>query len=258
MNLESRLLSLGLTEKEVAVYLSMLYLGPATAQEIALRAAVNRATTYVMIDALLDRSMVSQVTKDKKTLFQAEDPIQLLKVLEKNREDVEEKMGQARLIIPDLQELYNLNRSRLSVRILEGRESAKIIQNDLARSKSKTLDTITNLTLATEKFPVSEDDHRRMFYKQNFRVRSIFTYDPAKPVPQLAFLDREDRRLISQEKFPMFGEILLYDNKMCIINLEEKIFGIIIEDKHIYQTYSAIFNLAWDAAEKYSIKESKG
>jgi len=257
MNLEGKLSSLGLTEKEVAVYMAMLYLGPATAQDIAIRANINRATTYVMIDSLLDRSMVSQITKDKKTLFQAEDPIQLLKVLEKNREDVEEQMGQARLIIPELQELYNLNRSKLSVRILEGRESVKIIQNDLARSKSKTFDNITNLTLANEKFPISENDHRQPYYKQDFRVRTIFTYDPAKPVPQLPFLTREDRRLISQDKFPIFGEVLLYDNKMCIINFSEKIFGIIIEDESIFKTYSAIFNLAWEAAEKYSLKETE-
>ena len=108
--LETKLLSIGLSEKEVSVYLSMLNLGAATAQDIAIRADVNRATTYVMIDSLRDKGIVSEITKDKKTFYQAEDPIQILKVLEDRKTDLDEKMGQARLVIPHLQELYNLNR----------------------------------------------------------------------------------------------------------------------------------------------------
>lgn len=254
MSVESKLLSLGLSEKEVAVYMAMLYLGPSTAQEISTRARVNRATTYVMIDSLVDKGLSSQITKEKKTYFQAEDPLELLKVLEAKKADVEEKMGEARLIIPELQELYNLNRTKANVRLLEGRESIKIIQNDLARSKAKEFDNITNLTIATEKYPVTENDHRRVYYKKNFKVRTIFSYDATQPVPKLEFLKNEERRMIPQEKFPIFGEVLLYDNKVAMINLEDRLYGIIIEDKFLHDTFKTIFDLAWESAEKYKVK----
>jgi sugar-specific transcriptional regulator TrmB len=254
MSLESKLLSVGLTDKEVAVYLAMLYLGPSTAQDISLRAKVNRATTYVMIDSLVDKGLASQLTKDKKTIFAAEDPFELLKVLENKKTDIEEKMGAARLVIPELQELFNLNRQKVAVRLFEGRESIKIIQNDLARSKTKSFDNITNVSLALEKFPLKEGDHRKVYYEKEFKVRTIFTYDAKKSVPHIPFLKNEERRLLSQDKFPIFGDILLYDNKMSMINLVDKIFGIIIEDEYIYKTYSTLFNLAWESSEKYSLK----
>lgn len=254
MSIESKLLQIGLSEKEGAVYMAMLYLGPATAQEISLRAKVNRATTYVMIDALVDKGLASQITKDKKTVFQAEDPLELLKVLESHKEEVEEKMGYARLLIPELQELYNLNRTKANVRLLEGRESIRIIQNDLARSKAKSFDNITNWTLAVDKYPVTDEDHRKVYYQKDFKVRTIFTYDPRKPIPHLEFLKNEERRMIPQDKFPIFGEILLYDNKLAMINLQDRLYGIIIEDKFLYETYKSIFNLAWESAEKYTLK----
>lgn len=257
MSLESKLLNIGLTDKEVSVYLSMLYLGPSTVQDIAIRSKVNRATTYVMIDSLIDKGLASQIVKDKKTFFQSEDPIELLKVLEVEKNDIDEKMGKARQVIPELQELFNLNRSKMNVRLFEGRESVKIIQNDIARSKSKEFDDITNWTLSSEKYPVSENDHRRVFYDKDFKVRTLFTYDPKKPVPQLDFLKREERRMISQDKFPIYSEIVLYDNKIAMISFVDKIFGIIIEDKHLFLTYKSIFNLAWESAEIFTINKNK-
>lgn len=252
--LETKLLSIGLSEKEVSVYLSMLNLGAATAQDIAIRADVNRATTYVMIDSLRDKGIVSEITKDKKTFYQAEDPIQILKVLEDRKTDLDEKMGQARLVIPHLQELYNLNRSKVNVRLLEGRESVRIIQNEIARSKKKSFDNIVNWSLANEKFPVSEKDHRKPFYDQNFKVRTIFTFDTGKPMTHLPFLKNEERRMIPHDKFPIQGEVVMYDNKIAMINLKDRIFGIIIEDDQLFQTYKAIFDLAWEASEKYKLK----
>ena len=187
MNLEGKLMELGLSDKESAVYLAMLNLGPSTAQDISIGANVNRATTYVMIETLVAKGIASQLNKDKKTLFIAEDPFQIIKVLEREKGDLEEKMGEARKVVPMLQELYNLNRSKATVRLIEGRESIRIVQNDVARAKNKAFDNIINLPLAVEKFPVGEFDHRRVYYKEDFKVRTIFTYDKSKPVPSMPF-----------------------------------------------------------------------
>lgn len=253
MSLENKLLALGLSDKEASVFLAMLYLGPATAQDIAIRAEVNRATTYVMIDTLIQKGMASQILKDKKTLFQAEDPIQLLRVLEKQKNEVDEQMGAARQVIPDLQGLFNLNRTKLNVRLIEGKEALRIVQNDIARSKQKGFDNIVNISLALEKFPQNEDDHRRIYYKEKFKVRSLLTYDPTKAVPNLDFMKGEDIRLISQEKFPLFGEIDIYDNKIVMLSFVDKIFAVVIEDEHLSKTFKTIFELAFIGAEKYKI-----
>lgn len=68
-DLAKKLESLGLTEKEAAVYVAALELGASPAQKIAERAKVKRGTTYLAIESLTKRGLMSSVTKGKKVFF---------------------------------------------------------------------------------------------------------------------------------------------------------------------------------------------
>jgi len=80
--LEKDLQQIGLSEKEAKVYLASLELGPSTAQTIAAKATVNRPTTYVMIESLIKRGLMSSFQKGKKRFFVAGKPTQLLYLLD--------------------------------------------------------------------------------------------------------------------------------------------------------------------------------
>ena len=68
---------LGLNEKEAKVYLAALELGKSSVQNIAKKADVNRATTYVVIEALIKRGLMSSANENKKQYFIAEAPEKL-------------------------------------------------------------------------------------------------------------------------------------------------------------------------------------
>ena len=70
----AELTHLGLGEKEALVYLAALELGPAPVQDISHKAKVNRATTYVMIESLSTRGLISTFVKGKKRYYSAESP----------------------------------------------------------------------------------------------------------------------------------------------------------------------------------------
>ncbi|MCF7835696.1 MAG: helix-turn-helix domain-containing protein [Candidatus Marinimicrobia bacterium] len=89
----SKLKQLGLSEKEAKVYLASLELGEATVQEIAKQAGVNRPTTYVQIEKLTKMGLMSSVEKEGKKYFNAEEPNQLLKILEKQKKRNREEKG---------------------------------------------------------------------------------------------------------------------------------------------------------------------
>ena len=83
---EKELQHLGLSEKEARVYIASLELGADTAQHIAQKATINRATTYVQIEALKKKGLMSEFEKGKKTLYVVESPDRLqslLRVFEK-------------------------------------------------------------------------------------------------------------------------------------------------------------------------------
>jgi sugar-specific transcriptional regulator TrmB len=59
----------GLSDKEAAVYLASLNLGPASVQDLSHKSKVNRATTYVVIESLTTQGLMSTFVKDKKRYF---------------------------------------------------------------------------------------------------------------------------------------------------------------------------------------------
>ncbi|OHE33815.1 MAG: hypothetical protein A3J94_16070 [Syntrophus sp. RIFOXYC2_FULL_54_9] len=61
--LKKQLEHLGLSDKESKVYLAALELGPTPVQDISHKAHVNRATTYVMIESLSARGLMSTFQK---------------------------------------------------------------------------------------------------------------------------------------------------------------------------------------------------
>ena len=81
MNLSS-LKSLDLTDREIAIYLALLELGPASIRDLAAKADINRGSTYETLKILVKKGIVNYLPKGKRRIFQAEDPSRLLALAE--------------------------------------------------------------------------------------------------------------------------------------------------------------------------------
>ena len=68
----------GLSEKEIAVYLALIELGPSSVREIAAKSKVNRGTSYDILKSLIALGIVSYYNKESKQYFIAEQPEKLL------------------------------------------------------------------------------------------------------------------------------------------------------------------------------------
>ena len=250
---------LGLSDKEAKVYLALLELGEATAQQLAIKSGINRATTYVMLDTLQSKGFISTVDKDKKTFFIAEDPFSVVKNLEDEQKYLEERMGKAKKLVPELQMVYNLSRSKSKVRLFEGKESLRIIQNEALKSKSREFYEIFNLNLALEHFPVSENDHRQDFRKKGFKEKIIMIYDPKKPVPDLPPLSKNvERRYLPYDKYPMTTDIGIYtEDKIAIISMKDNVVGVTIENKEIRDSLKVMFDMIWEISKNYKLELGK-
>jgi len=104
------LYKLGLSKKEAAVYVASLQLGTSTIQNIATVAAVNRATTYVLIEALVKRGLMHSVTYGKKRFFTAEEPDKLDFFIHEDKVKLEKKEALIKSIIPELEKIFDINK----------------------------------------------------------------------------------------------------------------------------------------------------
>ena len=131
MVFEKELKKLGLKDKEAAVYVACLQLGPSPVQQIARKAKVVRATTYVVLEALQHQGLVTHFKDEKKTLYSAEPPRQLMRLLEKDREVIDEKQQELEQILPELQILMKAAGGKPSVRFYSGREGIHAMRQEI-------------------------------------------------------------------------------------------------------------------------------
>jgi len=249
--LEKILEDLGLSEKEAKVYLASLELGEAAPAEIAKHAGINRATTYVIAEKLVKDGLMSHLEKDKKTYFMAENPEQLLRLLRKQEQNIKNKEQEFQKYLPELKTIFDTAGERPKVRFFEGKEGLKAIQEDFLDSKDRQIEEVYSHDDLQNVF--SEEDlqkSRDLRQKRKIHARAIYVRKEGKR-NQVFLPDITEIRIIPGDKFSIHSDILFYDNKVAMISLKGKFVGVIIENNTIVDTLRSIFNLAWEAAEKY-------
>jgi sugar-specific transcriptional regulator TrmB len=253
MSLEKNLETIGLSEKEANVYLALLELGHASVQDISKKAKVNRATTYVILDALIKKGLCSTFSKEKKTYYGAETPERLNSLFAIQKKEIEEKQRILDTLMPQLEVLNNSRENKPSVRFYEGKESLQTLINDMYTTKDKLVRSIFSADNVEDIFSEEErTEARERRLKLGIKFKTIYTSTrkgAAWPVNPLT-----ERFRVSENKFPISNDIAIYDGKVRIASLGKKLSGVIIEDQEIYNTFVSIFELAWEAAKNMEQK----
>jgi len=130
MDKQQILEKLGLNKHESAIYLALLELGPAQIAQISQKTSIHRPLIYKALPFLLDRKLITQTKKGKRTVFMAEPPNRLEALFDDLRIDFFE-------ILPDLEDQYLNNELKPRIRFLEGKDGTKRIFDDIVRSLKK-------------------------------------------------------------------------------------------------------------------------
>jgi len=249
---ETQLMKIGLSDKEARVYIAALELGPASVQKIAQKAGVKRATTYVAIEGLIDRGLVSTSNKEKKRYFAAESPKMLFDVLEEEKKTISSKQDALTSLLPDLIALGSVAGKRPQISFFEGVEGLRVIHEDVLSTRDKRLENIVSLDDAmkvqqTENYVSS---FREKLDKKGTQVRILYS-SADKPLQLPAHLEKRwTARRIPNSLIPIHGELTLYGDKVAAFSYRGKIFGTIIESAEIATTLRVLFEMAWGAAQK--------
>lgn len=245
-----KLQDFGLSDKEAKVYMALLELGQGTAQNISIRSGVNRATVYVMLESLMKRGLASTVEKAGKTLFLIEEPYAFLKHLESEKVDVEDRIAHARKIVPELQQVYNISRDRSHVRLIEGKETGRVIRNEILRSKTKELLQIINVSLSgSEKKDLEMDQYRDELSKKYFKVRRIIIYKDRSDLEHMVIRPGVTVRILAFTNHPFESEMTLFDGKKIILGtVGDDPIGIVIENQQLFSSMKALFEASWRTA----------
>lgn len=246
-DLKETLAEYGLSEKESSVYLSMLELGPASVQDISKKAGVNRATTYVMIESLKRRGLMSTFEKGKKTMFVAESPDRLKRLIEKEMNVIKEKEDRLKEAMPSFLALYNsASEDKPNVRFFEGEEGLRTVREIYLQTRGEIL-TIAALTEAEA--DISKiDESQRMLLTRQLHGRTIVALKQGTKLP-IYHKENWQVKFIPYEHYPFKGEMTLFDEKVAIILPRAKPIVFLFENKDTRDMLRAMFEFMWKSAQ---------
>ena len=246
--IERELEKLGLSEKEAKVYLAALELGPQPVQDIARKAAVNRATTYVMIEALTKRGLMTSFERGKKRLFNAEAPDRLLSLIRVRERELQEQEREFMQILPQLRAVLAASGERPRVRFFEGAEGLRAIREEILATDAQEMRiAIEFKNISSVLSPEENAEHDRRLAEKGIRGRLLYTGPHAietlrREYPHFEF------RSVSSDRFPISGELTVFGNKIFVFTERGKLIGVVIEGEELTKTLRAVFDLAWAGA----------
>jgi len=249
MELLTHLKNIGLSDKEARVYLAMLELGPSSVLEVAAKAGVNRPTTYLQIEELKKKGLVSTQKKGKKDLYIGESPEQLEAVVAREKKLLESKQDVIKQTLPELMALFNSAGDRPSVRFFEGKEGLLRMQEEFLKCKNKRILAIANIDNVDELFPNHPDDYSDRRVQAKIKSRFIYTSkkgDFIKSAPERL----RETRYIPYDQLPFSADVTIFDNKVAVASLHGQIGGLLIEHRSIADSFASLFEFIWKLAEK--------
>ena len=248
--LSEALLSLGLSDKEAAIYLALLELGRATVSKISRKADVNRATGYVILDSLVNKGLALISGKEPKQEYTAESPDNLVNLLRKRKTEAETALAKAEVLALELKSIQK-KEDRPQVRFYEGVEGMKQVYEDTLTS-TETIRAFASVEDVHSIFGNYFPNYYKRRAGKGINIRAVFPDTPAS-IERSTYNQEEAREsvLVPKEMYEFHPEINFYDNKVMIASWREKL-GIIIESAEIADAMKKIFELAWIGAKQVS------
>lgn len=251
MSIETQLEKLGLSENEAKTYVASLKFGPATVQTLAAKASVSRPTTYLMIEGLQAKGLMSSYIKAKKKYFVSAQPNHLELLVSNLKKEALMKEAAATKIIAALSSKDAAHRTGTSIRILEGHENTGALQRDILDSGAKEVLELLNLDEARLWFPqIFEGDVREKIILK-YKTKTIYTSSLGKiSQDDLPKGHRHEDRYLDSEKYKLHGEVLVYGNRVVMTSFVPKKISTIIYDQGIAESARTLFMCLWEIAEK--------
>jgi len=130
MDTQQILEKIGLNKHESAIYLALLELGPSYIAQISEKTSIHRPLVYKAIPSLLEKKLITETKRAKRTIYMAEPPNRLETMFDDLRIDFFEAL-------PQLEDQYSVSDQKPRVRFLQGRDGTKRVFDDIVRSLKK-------------------------------------------------------------------------------------------------------------------------
>ncbi len=250
--LVKRLSALGLPEKDARVYLALLSFSEATVQTISKEADINRSSTYVVLERLIKRGIVSIGATHGIRKYVAAPPERLLQLAKEQTERHEMLSKNLRNMLPTLSSKHRGAYYRPKVTVLEGRQGLIEGFEDSLSLKEGPMRVISS---GPDIFRTIPEYLSTYVQKRMEKSVSMVGIHPAEPHSMNAFKSMpvskslDKHYFIPEDKYQFPADLGIYDDKTVFMS-HTFLFTAFVKSRQIAELMKVIFDLA--------IKEAQG
>lgn len=240
MELNDALQYLGLNEKQAKVYLALLQMGSGSVPAISIKAGTKRPTTYLLVEELRMKGLVTLFPKKKKAVYTAESPRRLL-------EEQREKEEIIRTSLPELLAIYNSQKEKPKVTYYQGEDNIVKLYEEIFKEK-EILFYGSIASISTEVYKKVEK-YLEVIRKESLNVREILQADE-KSIQFAKENASENHQIkIAPVNFQFPTDNMIYGNKVAIVTYKNAPMAVVIESSDVVVTYKSMFEIIWDSVE---------
>lgn len=256
--MKNELKKLGLSDKDIDIYLSGLRMGSSSVQEISKKAGIKRSTTYLILDNLKKLGLASMVIKGNKKLIVMEEPEKLLKIVQEEKREIENKEESIKTVIPEIKAISNKSIHITRIKSYESKEGIWSILEDILRSR----EDIFGIGSGKMYDHVGLSRFLNDFTKKRRQIGKTKSYFITDHHPQNIKYYNEGDTNFREIRFlteisQLDSAIIIYGGKIVLLLLEVSLTGVVIESQTLAQTLKFIFWILWKELENKNLPQKR-
>jgi sugar-specific transcriptional regulator TrmB len=237
-----------LNSQETSVYTAALELGTDTVAHIADKANLPRSTTYLIIEELIKKGLLSTTKVNKKPLISAESPRKLIDLVQTNQNILNQTLTNLNSILPTLEAINNNRSDKPTIAFYSGFEGIKTI----LEYSLETKEILVSCSGYTKPMDKQIADYMDNEYFPETNKLNIKTLEILGDAPDLNnYLNKYQNSLHQMKKLPgnhphAHIDKLVFGNTVAIISYET-LNGTIITHSEITSFERKLFYMLWES-----------
>lgn len=242
---ESLLINSGLTKEQSSVYGALLATNYMEAGRISLKVGLDRTFVYKILGQLISLGLVEKNEKlGKIAKFVALHPARLKDLFDSKRHALEGAQKIVEAGLGNLISVYNLNSGRPNVTFYEGVDGIKKIYKEILLDGQE----VFAIKSVHDSDTVEVTGLKQENYKKRIESGIKTTLLAPEGHQSLEYVAKNNNKLfvgysISKEKLSIPAQILVYGDKVAIVDFKDEIITTLIENPDVATSIKTIFNL---------------
>ena len=241
-----------LSKNEVRVYLYLARFGAHKAQSVAEALGVHRTEAYKILRRLENQGLISRVMERPMKFVAVPFETVLNNLIEERRQRIykmEQQKTELLKIWKSLPEPENVQKTKETFQVLEGKRHISVRLNELLSSCNETFDMVAsdNNLIWLYNTPFLEELNK-LATKKSIKVRLLTNYSPTSSYV-LDQIELGDSDFAYLKKYEMPGYFIKDGEEMILLmsNDQSNLYGMWTNYETIVDSYKILFELLWNS-----------